>query len=127
MQKDESVRTAEEIVEFYKEHQKNDMFGFMAEVLVPYLSAEQAKPFIREEFLPKWTAQPLTRDFITAEMKKYMEFAWGKATDHRGISAGRSINKMSCWLWLLKDDETYKFAAKTKNYPQYGAPILKYI
>jgi hypothetical protein len=50
-----------------------------------------------------------------------MAFAWGKARDHRGISASRSVEKMRTWVWLLDDPEI------TANYQNYGAPILRAI
>jgi hypothetical protein len=34
---------------------------------------------------------------------------------------------MSAWLWLLGEEELHQFAEDSKNYPQYGAPILKKI
>lgn len=122
------MRTVDEIVEYYRREQGNDFFGFTAEVLLSYLTAEQFKEFAKPDAdLSEWKAQPLTREYVLEEMRKYMEFAWGKVEDHRGLSAGRSIEKMQAWLWLLGDEETRAFADDGDNYAQYGAPILKKI
>src|SRR5277367_4801730 len=61
------------------------------------------------------------------ELREYMVFAWGKVEDHRGISAGRSVDKCAAWAWLLGRDDVYKAAHDGKNYAQYGAPALKLI
>ena len=120
------MRTFDDIAHYLARH--NDLFGHAAEVLVSYLPAERAKAFCEEGTdLSDWKQSPLTREQILGEMKGYMEFAWGKVEDHRGISANRSIDKMKAWLWLLEDDDTWAFANSDEHYAQYGAPILKKI
>lgn len=123
------MRTRDQIAEYYKGRKRWDILGFEAEVLLPYLDAERLRPFCKLEGadLSEHRAQPLTEPMVIREMKSYMEFAWGKIIDHRGLSAERSIQKMRSWLWLLGDDEMLAFCDDEKNYPQYGAPILKKI
>jgi hypothetical protein len=119
------MRTQQEIITHYQQESKSDFFGFMADVLLPYLSAKQVKPFLKDDAdLSEWKQSPLTDEAITAEMEKYMGFAWTKVQAHRGISASRSVEKMQAWLWLLGDEETLAYAKDNANYPQYGAPIL---
>lgn len=121
------MRTEQEIIEYCKEV-ADEIFGFKLDVLLPYLSAENVKPFLRDDAdLSLWTTKPLVRDSILSEMREYMEFAWDKVDNHRGLSAGRSVDKMQAWLWLLGDNETLAFAEDENNYPNYGAPILKCI
>ena len=38
------------------------------------------------------------------KMKEYMEFAWEKANEFRGLSAMRSMHHYTAWTWLLGDD-----------------------
>jgi hypothetical protein len=122
------MRTRDQIAEYYKGRKRWDTLGFEAEVLLPYLDTEHLRPFCKEGAdLSKHRAQPLTEPRVIREMKSYMEFAWGKVIDHRGISAGRSVQKMRAWLWLLGDDELVSFCDDERNYPQYGAPILRRI
>lgn len=122
------MKTYDEIVAFYEAESKNDFLGFTADVLLPYLPVEKVKPFLKEDAdLSEWKTVPLTEESVITEMRGYMEFAWGKAQDHRGISASRSVEKMSAWLWLLGDEETLSFAKDGDNYRNYGAPILKKI
>lgn len=117
------MKTIEEIIVRCQE--SDDFFGFDQEVLLPFLPAEKAKPYLREDAdLSGWKQCPLEAEVVIKQMREYMDFAWGKVEDHRGLSANRSISKMQAWLWLLEDNETLSFAQKSSNYPQYGAPIL---
>lgn len=124
------MRTQQEVFERVQAlvDSRSSFFGFEFDILLPYLSFEQAKPFIEDSVdRAKWLSSTLSREFVVAEMGDYMSFAWEKCEDHRGLSAGRSICKMREWLWLLSDDESLAFAADESNYVQYGAPILAHI
>lgn len=126
------MRTQDQLAQAAKT--PKSFFGFDAEVYLNYLDFEHAKPFLKEEFLAnpdaekEWNAQrsDLTEERVKTDMREYMEFAWGKAIDHRGLSANRSIDKMMALLFVLGDDE---FAEKVEAtpYPQYGAPKLALI
>ncbi len=120
------MKTFEEIAEYCRSVAAQGMFGFELEVVVPYLpfahATEFLKPGTKEE---DWNPQPLDEAAVILEMREYMaNFGWPKAIDHRGLSAGRTIEKMGAWLWLLDKDELAAFAGDDKNYPMYGAPIL---
>ena len=100
--------------------------GFEAEALLEFLSYAAAKEMFGEKAPPEaeWAEKPPTRENVLAQMKDYMAFAWGKAEDHRGISASRSVEKFEAWLWLLEDDQLAKdFDAA--SYQNYGCPKLK--
>jgi hypothetical protein len=60
-------------------------------------------------------------------MRDYMEFAWGKADDHRGLSAMRSVEKFKAWVWLLGNDKLVEFCEDDDHYAYYGAPVLQRI
>jgi hypothetical protein len=136
------MRTQEEIVEMCRAEEHADpVFGiFTTEILIPYLDGEHAKnpypedekskiTFLRKNVKPEaWNKEVhhshKTDEDVLEEMKAYMGFAWEKVTNHRGISAIRSVTKMRAWLWLLGDDELYELATREDNYTNYGAPIL---
>lgn len=123
------MRTQEEIVAKIKA--SNSMLGFELEVYFTYLTFEAAKPLLNPKFWEgedtKWKGvKEPNRDNLLADMRKYMAFAWEKVEGHRGISAGRSVEKMEAWLWLLEDEETLK-AVECASYQNYGAPKLKVI
>lgn len=117
------MRTVNEIIE--KCNSKNDMFGFTNSALLEFLTFEEAKPILKEDATSDgWgDTPPRTKESVISVMRDYMEFAWGKAKNHRGISASRSITKMRAWMWLLEEEESIDWS----NYENYGAPILKAI
>lgn len=120
------MRTIEEVAARIASIQESDMLGFATGVLVKYLPFDAAKPFLKPEAKAEDWITPLSRnrDSVLAEMRDYMPFAWDKAENHRGISASRSVDKMTEWLWMLGEDDLKAFAESSLNYSQYGAPIL---
>jgi len=121
---DNELRSIEEIKARIEKPQS--ILGFDAEVLVDFLSYKDAKKHLKPGVTAaKWNKIKiaLTREGIINQIKEYMTFAIGKAEDHRGLSAGRSIEKMQAWCWLLKEEDKIDW----DNYENYGAPILKQI
>ena len=112
------MRSVQEIVTRMNEEVL--LFDFTREVIAAYLPLEDLKQFLKEDADISKMDPPksLTREVVLAEMKDYMEFAWGQTQGHRGLSAGRSTNKMGVWIWLLGDDPI------DADHAQYGAPIL---
>jgi hypothetical protein len=119
------MRTQAEIIARISEVADGDFFGFESTVLKSHLTYENVQQFLKEghELDPDLWKDVIDDEYIVAEVKDYMEFALEKAYNHRGISANRSVNKMSAWLWLLGDDELLeKFEGA--GYAQYGVPQL---
>lgn len=119
------MRTQDEIVG--KMHERSSaILDFWQDVLLECLDFEHAEPFLRpEETADKWPV-PKTEQDIRAALADYMAFAWGAVEDHRGISASRSVDKCSAYVWLLGDDATLATVEST-GYAQYGAPKLAVI
>ena len=123
------MRTQQEIIDHFKSD--DSMFGFGKDVLLEHLQYDAAKEFLKEDFTSKpdaeelWNAdrQEPNRGNVLEAMRSYMEFAWGKVVDHRGISANRSVDNMLAWLWLLNDDAITE-KVEAAGYEQYGAPKL---
>lgn len=124
--KEFTVRTQEEILARMNEIKDDDFFGFETGDLVDYLDFEHAQPFLQEDVVKK---QWEDRDKFTPEerIKDYMNFAWEKANNKRGISASRSISHMRAWLWLAGNQELLDFSNEDDNYAPYGKPILSKI
>lgn len=107
---------------------QDDFFGFQTSDMLSYLDFEHARPWLKDEATPdKWKTTPLTPEAVKAEIVGYLPFAWEKATNHRGLSASRSIEHMRAWLWLLGDTEALDYIGQDENWGQYGAKCLKYI
>lgn len=137
-----NVRSSSEIIERIKrlDGSPDDYFGFQCEILTGALTFDDARPFLDEEKIAerggaekiraewKWELPAEggggpSGDEIRAEMLNYLSFAWEKATGHRGLSAGRSIDNLLSWVWLLGDDVLLaRFLAAP--YQNYGAPKL---
>ncbi len=120
------MRTFEEIAARCRESSAESMFGFELDVMLPYLPFEHAKEFLKPEVKEEdWKFQPYEEAVVLGEMREYMaNYGWPKAVGHRGLSAGRTIEKMAAWAWLLEKDELVAFASDDSNYPMYGAQIL---
>lgn len=122
------MKTPREIFDRIKQVENRDYMGFSTGVLLGYLPYKKAKEFLKEEATEEeWKHDNPSEKQVKGDMEEYMGFALGKVEDHRGISSGRSIEKMTEWLWLLGDDELVNFATDSEHYENYGAPILKKI
>lgn len=124
------LRTQEEIVEKLDDTTIERFMDFTPDVLVPALEWEFAKKYLKEDYVEKvekgeekfeYTSDIKT---IVQEFLDYMVFAWGKAQDERGLSASRSINKLSAWLWLLNREDLVNTIEDNNLYNPYGSPAL---
>lgn len=114
------MRTQDEILARIAAVKPQDTFGFRQEVLISTLDFDHAKPWLKADAGPAdWTP----RTDIAEDAATYMSFAWGKVEDHRGLSAGRSVDKMTEFLWLMGRDDA-STAMLAAPYAQYGAPRL---
>ncbi len=117
-------RTPSAIVARYQAVKGDDVFGFKADVLFSSLAFEHAAPFLKPTVTPdEWEAPTLDADVLRQQAVDYLAFAFGKAADHRGLSAGRSVDKLTEYAWLLGSDEVVA-AMDDAPYPQYGVPKL---
>lgn len=114
------MRTQEEIIARIDAVADEDWIGTQRNSLVCALNFENAKPFLKEGTSEDdWTAN--TADDIRKEAIDYMDFAWDKAINCRGLSAGRSMDHYTSWLWLLGDNDLWRDLA---DYNHYGKPQL---
>ena len=119
------MRTDEEILARASEIATRDWLGTERVDLLHRLPLERARTLLKADAkLDKWRVLPRDDDSIKKEMHGYMPFAWEKANHRRGISASRSLEHMSAWLWLLGHDEA---AEAVLEYDQYGKPWLRAI
>lgn len=119
------MRTDQEILKRIEEVKDRDWLGTQRSDLLIRLPFETAKPFLKDNATSEtWTQQGRDHQTIKDEMLQYMPFAWDKANNNRGISAGRSLDHMSAWLWLLGYD---KAADQILEYDLYGKPWLRAI
>src|SRR5579871_5733471 len=132
------MRTQDEIVARIRDIKaRQRAFEFGPEVLLPHLDFDHAREFLkadakRESWETPFVVDgverryPLTEENARADFRAYAEFAWGKAQDHRGLSAMRSVDKLSAWTWLLGRDDVLEQVEEI-DFAMYGCPILKVV
>jgi hypothetical protein len=119
-----TVRTQEEILARLNDGE-DDFLGFRREVLATHLTFENVKPMLKPDSQlteEEWLAEEGPDKEVDAE--GYLEFAIGKIQNHRGISAGRSVIKLTEMAWLLGRDDVVA-AMEQAEYQNYGAPQVK--
>lgn len=117
-----TARTQEEILARITAVGGDDMFGFRFEVLISSLDFEHARGFLQDGVTPEeWSDEQVTD--VEAAAFGYYVFALGKIENHRGISASRSVEKLTEYAWLLGRDDVIE-AMEAADYPQYGAPMV---
>lgn len=118
-------RIQEEIVKRIQDRKDNDFFGFERITYMAYLNLEHMAVFLEpgEVII---SHDPSLIDPVD-EIKNYMEFAWDKANNMRGLSAGRSVDRMTAWLWLAGEDDLCEWVSNCDNYYHYGKEILEKI
>lgn len=124
------MRTPEEIMARMEAIENEDWLGFERTDLVIRLPWPAVRPYLNDEAVAKYDAgeekwEPCTSDPIQ-EIRDYMDFAWDKANNCRGISASRSISHLRAWLWLAGEDEFIE-RLDMENYDHYGKPQLRAI
>ena len=121
--------TLEEIADHIKKN--GGLIDFTAEVLgryLPHALYARASLKVADGVDPaSIEVDPPDPEAIKKEMLAYLDFAWGKCADHRGLSASRSISKLRAWVWLLGDTESIEFLDIDSNYKPYGAPMLAFL
>jgi len=120
------MKTQQEILNRIEERKDNDFLGFEVSEYVDFLELKNAKEYLKKGVgEKKWNKvdKKPTRANIVKIMKDYMSFAWDKANNMRGISANRSIDHYTAWLWLL-GDEKLRTKFKETEYEHYGKEKL---
>lgn len=127
----EITRSQDEILARFREVDAlpENMFGFAQEVLAGAMTLETVKQALPNFDAGSSEAEPPTFPVYTSEniegaCKEYLQFAIGKALDHRGISASRSIDKLTQFAWLVGKDNVVE-AMDEADYTNYGVPKLK--
>lgn len=114
-------RTQAEIIERLRTNKKRDPFGWATMDLVEWLDFEQAKEFLKPDVTAEQWKEHYKPKPVRDQMVEYMPFAWEKANDCRGLSAGRTLDHYSNWLWLIGED---KMSESITNYEYYGKDNL---
>lgn len=125
------MRTQQEIIDRMVERKEDDALGFEADEYVYFLDFAHAKKLLSGINNAEWNKvyKEPTRENVIGQMQDYLNFAWRKADNERGISANRSIMHYIAWIWLAGDDDFLQQVQDEydNNYSDYGKPILRMI
>lgn len=122
------MRTQEEIIARF--NVSDDMMGTQKWDLIELMTYENAKQFLKKEFIEsvekgenKWEQKTETKTTILG----YLSFAYDKAEGERGLSAARSMMHFKTWIWF--DDEKFynEIISDIENYTDYGIEVLNKI
>lgn len=125
-------RTQEEILERFRSlTEKSKSSGIAAmfsevyclEVLSGAMTLDTLRKAMPDKTFEENEQYPIVPDYKVYG-KEYLEFAIGKALDHRGLSAGRSVEKLREVAWVLGRDDVVK-AMDEAGYAYYGVPKLQ--
>lgn len=117
------TRTPDEIAERIKaaEASLSDPMGWRCEVLTEALPFEYAQAYLLPGVTPEQWAEAQANH---QDAESYYAFALTKMTNHRGLSASRSVDKLREYAWLAGRDDVVA-AMDAAPYEQYGAPQVK--
>ena len=124
-----TLPTQAEIVQRWKARADNDPLGFEIFEYGACLDADHVRPFMKPDAdLTEWKPAYTTAKEVEERLRGYMDFAWDKANNRRGISANRSIMHAIAWLWLMGGKHR-EFGAVVEqmfeeHYVEYGKAIL---
>lgn len=119
------ARSQDAIVAEIERIKDEDFFGFKTSDLIGYLDYEHAKPYLNPGVTKdEWHPNPQDREFTLGVMRDYMPFAWDKANNKRGLSAGRSMAHFTVWIWILGDESIF---GDLETYSNYGKAHLQKI
>lgn len=121
------MKTQKEILQRIDKIADSDFFGVIRSDLICFLEFENAKPFLDDNVTEKEWAEIYkepTPENIKAKMKEYLDFAFEKANGQRGLSAQRSMDHYSAWIWLLGEENYF---GNVRQYYNYGLPHLNKI
>lgn len=119
------MRTQEEILARFKK--VDDLFNTQKVDLIDYMTFENAKPYLQEDYVlkvdsgeEKWDMN----DDPKKEILEYLDFAYEKAEGERGLSASRCMAHFRTWIWLDDDKFYNEIIHLIDNYTDYGIPAL---
>ncbi|AYF29273.1 hypothetical protein CSH63_17735 [Micromonospora tulbaghiae] len=106
-----------------------DWMGFRLQVLLESMTRDSLRAVAHHLNAPEpdddtTTYPAVAPDQLEQTAREYLTFAIGKAVDHRGISASRSVDKLREYAWLLGRDDVVQ-AMENAEYEQYGVPKLR--
>lgn len=100
------TRSQEEIRDRYLAAEPFDLFGWVGEVLLPYMDHATVSPYLKTGITAEqWEEVKEGLGDVGTVAEEYYRFALTKIEDRRGISAERSVIKLREYAWLMGQDD----------------------
>lgn len=122
-----NVQAAKDIM--YRE--TSFFLDFECEVAIDFLPFKEGRYFFNKDYIRKVESGEVKHKYISdvkegvQDFLDYMVFAWMKVMDERGLSAMRSIIKLSTWMEILNRKDIADILSDEKLYNPFGRPALK--
>ena len=115
------MKTIEEILSY----ESQTLDGRDLSRLASFMTLEQlGRMGLKLDTPEGWVVREYTRDAVLEFLKGDLAFAFEKALDQRGLSAGMMFSVIKMWMWVLDEHEDL-INWSDDNYAQYGLPLLK--
>lgn len=72
----------------------------------------------------EWVPEEYTRENVIKRLESDLAFAFEKALNKRGLSAGMMFSVIKMWMWVLDEHEDL-VNWSDDNYAMYGLPLFK--
>lgn len=72
----------------------------------------------------EWVPEEYTRENVVKRLESDLAFAFEKALNKRGLSAGMMFSVIKMWMWVLDEHEDL-VNWSDDNYAMYGLPLFK--
>lgn len=121
-----NIETAKNIIK------DNDDIYFSSCIVIDFLPLDvNTKKYFNDEYIKDVESGKEKHTQITdvyevaQDFLDYMVFAWMKANNERGLSASRSIEKLSVWMKILSRNDIAEVLNDDRLYNPYGKPALR--
>lgn len=116
------MKTIEEILKYESQALDGRDIGrlgsFMTHDQLKVVGLALAKPDL------EWVPEEYTRENVIKHLKDDLAFAFEKALNKRGLSAGMMFSVIKMWMWVLDEHEDL-VNWSDDNYAMYGLPLFK--
>ena len=122
-------RSDEEIIRYYQKIAAFDFFGIWGTELMLRLPFERARAFMArgaEWDEPSWNKVKRGKDrqSVMDDVEDFFQDAVERCVDHKK-TAVMSLDNFRAWAWLLRDMDLFEYLIDDRNFPNFGAPMVK--
>ncbi|EOO44374.1 hypothetical protein [Bacillus cereus] len=116
------MKTLEQVIEMHESKTLDGRDLSRLAMFVPEESLHLIGVSLKEEYKGTHKHIAFTKENVLKQLEEDVSFAFEKALNQRGLSAGLMFDVVMMWNWILEDGlENWN----TNEYAQYGLPLFK--